>query len=162
MDKKFTASEYTKRVYDRMEKMAQGELISWDELTRVLGLDAQSDAGRGYIATARKNLRRRKRFVIEAVVGEGMRRLTDVEITTHGRKSRKRINRMARRESDKIDCLDRKANLTDDQRREHQAHQLMIGYLIQESTYEKQKKVENVIRNNGIPPQQDLNNWKAF
>lgn len=157
--KQFVVHEYTERALRVLGSVPQGHTILYSEITSALGLDAQTE-GRHYVDSARRILLRERDMVFDPIIGEGLKRLTNKEIASRGKFSLRRINRMAKRESRKADCLDSASpDLTNEDKLKHAAHSVMLGFLITKSSHIERETVEKNMNRTGIPPQQDLRSF---
>jgi len=106
VDKRIPAiSIETQEVIRRLLKCEQpGDFVSYGELSQCAMGNVQHEK-RFAINTARDRLLSEKNWVFEAVVNEGLRRLTDPEIIRTGEVTVSRIHRASRRGLKKLLCV---------------------------------------------------------
>lgn len=107
--------------------MKVGEIVIYAELNKLIGGDVQGKQ-RYMLDAARRTVLNEDQMVFEAVHGEGIKRMNDVEILDVGDQSRKRVNRICKRTVKKLACSDPK-NLTTEQQLDQYTHMSMFGAL---------------------------------
>ena len=91
-----------------------GETVTYSELSKAIARDVRTDA-RGCLDSARRIVQREDRMIFDAVRGEGVQRLDDVQIVGLGDRARDHIRRTSRRAAKALTCVD-----YDGMKREHQ------------------------------------------
>lgn len=154
----FQVSELTLRVVARLRRLRQGEMVSWRELSTLLGIDAQ-EGGRHHVDSARRILVHQDRRVCEVVPGEGVKWLTDAELPSLGPFTVGKIHRAARRGRRKLRCLTPQgyAALTREQQLAYNTGQAILGMFEQQSTAREVQYKQEQIANHGMPFLPDLN-----
>lgn len=103
----------TKAIITRLREMAIGELVTYDELSGIIGRDIQRN--RYILDSARRNVEREDGAVFGIERGVGIRRMTADEAPNIGIQSRKSIRRKADRGAKRIERAVSRANdLPDD------------------------------------------------
>jgi hypothetical protein len=147
--RRFVPHHLTERVLARFRRMAPGDIVPWEELSRLIGLNAQEE-GRHYITSACNIILNREQIVIEGVVGLGMKRLTEQEMAALAPREIRRINRRARKAKRKMVCLKSYASLTPEQQLAYMTGLARLGYL-EETTHHRERQ-ERKIGNHEPPP----------
>lgn len=95
----------TQTVIDRLEKTAPGELVTYKELSELIGRDI-ADGARHVLQSAKRALQKHRQMVFAAVTKQGVRRLDDAGIVDTGTAAVKRIGRAARHAGVTLACAD--------------------------------------------------------
>lgn len=111
----------------RLKKLAVGELVGYDELSRLISGDVQGKH-RYLLDTARRAMLNEDRSVVECVWGEGMKRLEDEAIPAIGTQARGRIHRISKKAAKKMSCADF-AKLSNEQKLEWNTNMSLMGAL---------------------------------
>lgn len=93
---RFSLSIEARLLYDRIRVMKAGETVTYGELSRIIDRDVQGEC-RGALRTARRLAQRDDDIVTDAVIGLGIKRLSDGEIVESGAGIFQRTRRLARR-----------------------------------------------------------------
>jgi len=131
MDKKKTIPEAgldSRLAYERLMKAEPSEVVTYDELSRLVKRNVQGD-GRHVIQTARRMAQREDQIVFECVRNVGLRRMLDGEIAQLGRPAIRSIRRKVRRTARKIACLSDFDALTNDEKLRHNTDLSVLGVL---------------------------------
>lgn len=88
----FALSVDTRVIFDRLLKSNVGDVIGYEELTKLIGRDVQGKA-RSCLLSARKRAEREHRIVFGCVFKIGVKRLADTEIVDSGEAILKRARR---------------------------------------------------------------------
>ena len=73
----FAMSADSRLIYQRLVECTAGEVVTHEELSKIVG--RKVDGSFGPLHTARRACRREKQIVFDAVMGVGLKCLTDVE-----------------------------------------------------------------------------------
>lgn len=79
---RFELSQDAKLLAARLAIVPHGELVTYEDLRKVIGANVRTSRGHGALRTARRLVQESHRAVFRAVPNEGLRRLTDEEVTT--------------------------------------------------------------------------------
>lgn len=134
-------SHHSMTLVDVLQDIAPGETCSYAALTTSIGRNVQSEA-RSCLATARRLLQREQQMVFASVRGVGLKRLTDGEITTIGPQTLQKINRASRRGIHKLTCVQRFADLTNDEKIRHNTALSILGVFHEVSKTKSVKQIE--------------------
>lgn len=157
----FAVTEQTRLILARLRQLVIGETVPWQELSSLLGQDAQKE-GRHYVDSARRVLRRRDRVVCDVVVGVGVKRLTPAEVAVLGHSYIRRLNRAARRGKQKLATLTNEqwSGLTPEQKTAFQLGQGMLGVLANATAPRKVEVVERQLASGNPIPRPDFSAFK--
>lgn len=111
----------------RLMGAKKGELISYDELSKLISGDVR---GHDYYALARARHRvlKDERIVFAVVRGRGVRRIEDADHIGIGEMATNKVRRISRRSAEKMMCADFD-KLTRDQKVEFNTHISVLGAL---------------------------------
>lgn len=141
------SSAETRWVVALMKGIKPGQSVSYDDITKAIGRDAQKR--RGILDSARRVLMRDHNIVFRCVPNEGFVRLDDskiVDVVTTDRRSRMRSqSRMAIKE---LGCANYEA-LDDGKRVEHNTGMAMFGALYQATSTASVKRLHQRVVNAG-------------
>jgi alkylated DNA nucleotide flippase Atl1 len=115
---RFSLNIETTLLIERIKKMAQGDLITYGELAELIGQDAQREA-RHILLSARRICQREYQVVTDAKRNIGIRRLTDVELTSSGLKIFSGLRRAAKRGIDRVTAVADFDTLPDEEKVRH-------------------------------------------
>jgi hypothetical protein len=137
-------------IYKRLVKLAEGETITYQELSDIIGRDIQKH--RNCLYTAYKMALKENRMVFDTIRDEGIRRLKNDEIpNVIGTYSITRIRRTSRRGATKIVAADYNS-LSNEMKVKHNAHLSVLGAFIQMTKQKAIERIETAVREN-----EDLN-----
>lgn len=94
----------TQVLIKRLSASTVGETITYEELSALIGRDVQNGA-RGFLATARRRLKRDERMVFAPVYKIGVKRLDDIGIVKAGQAGITHVRNHARRVTHTLLCL---------------------------------------------------------
>lgn len=117
----------TKTIQDRLAKCAVGDTVSYEELTALVGRDVQQQA-RGNLMSAMRRLVPDGK-VFATIRGEGVKRLSDVEIVGVGPATMNRMRRAANRARAKLAQVDDFEALPRDAKITHNLSMSVLGVL---------------------------------
>lgn len=86
----------TKTLLDRLRLAAVGDLLSYEELSKLIDRDVQGKA-RHCLESARRGVLRKNRYVFGVILNVGLKRLDDVEIVNTGQSAQRHSLRHNRR-----------------------------------------------------------------
>lgn len=92
----FQASVETRLLYDRLRNLQVGEMVSYAELSEIVGQDTQGE-GRGALNSARRLALRDHDIVTDAVKNVGIKRLSGSEVVQSATATFSRVRRLAQR-----------------------------------------------------------------
>jgi hypothetical protein len=133
----------SQEIIRRLEKMAVGDFVSYDELSQLAMGDVRKEK-RFALQTARDHLMIHKGAIIECVVNEGVKRLSDAEINKLGEATVAKIHRASHRGLQKLACADyEKLKLSD--RIEHNARFSALGALHHITKPSQMKRLQGAV-----------------
>jgi hypothetical protein len=130
----------SQEVVRRLEKCAVGEVIAYEELSKIAMGDIQSEKHFA-LQTARKVLLKENGWVFECVVNTGVKRLNDAEILQLGESEVGKIHNAARRTTAKLSCVDYDS-LTREQQISHNARMSITSTLAHITKAKQVKQIE--------------------
>lgn len=150
-------SAEAQRLAQRLSEVQPGEVVTYCELTTLIGLDVQT-RGRGLLATARKHVLRDQQLVFEPIRNEGMKCLTDEEIAASGASHLRRIHNASRRGVKKLSAVKNFAQLTPVQQLRHNTSMTLLATFFEVSRAKNMQRVEHVVQHAGraLPLQETL------
>lgn len=95
---------WTWDLYKALLKIKEEEFVSYEELNGVIDADVQNEA-RNYLTSARNMAERKANRVFSAVVGKGLKRLTEEEIAATPSQAIKKIDRACTKASRRTGCI---------------------------------------------------------
>jgi len=152
----------TRLLYQRLLKLRYDEVVTYDELSRILGRDVRKSS-RSNLTSARK-MAIQDGIVTDAVRKVGIKRLTDertVECT--GTVMRKRIRRACHRSARRLTAV-RFDNLSDNLKQIHNAELSQLGALAEFSKDKVTKRIRSMVgsaENEQLAIAQTLDAWKS-
>lgn len=141
----------TQLLVKRLKKCAEDEMVTYDELSGIIGRDVTAKA-RHILDSARRILQRQDRMVFECVHGQGVKRLNDSAMANLGEHGIKRIRGISKRTARKIACSDYE-NLSNEDKIKSNASLSMLGALSMMTAPKKLKALETSgdVANNKVP-----------
>lgn len=97
----FIASFDVRSLCNLMANTDIGQILSYEEMSKVIGRDVQTEA-RGALVSARRITQRELGYVFGTIYRLGLKRLSDVEIVQTGAQSVVKIHHASRRGADRI------------------------------------------------------------
>jgi len=97
----FIASIDVKTICKAFSEAQVGQIITYETLSRLIGRDVQTEA-RNVLVSARKITQRELGYVFGTIQGEGLKRLSDIEIVQTGAQTVVKIRRSSRRGVERI------------------------------------------------------------
>lgn len=124
-ERKFKASADTVFLAQKLEMVAVGDSITYEELGEVIR--KKVSGATPSLASARRILLRDHKRVFETQIGLGLKRLDDVGITGTGDKTRKRIRAEARRGLKRLMAVDDFSAMPREVQMKHTATTAVLG-----------------------------------
>lgn len=118
--RKFTVSLETRLLYERLRKLKVGEVVTYGELTGIIGQDVQA-AGRGALRSARHIAQRDHQIVLDAINNVGLKRLSDRETVASAGQTLNKVRRTAQRGIDRLAAVSDFDALQDEEKAQHNA-----------------------------------------
>lgn len=137
-------------IYQRLRRLAMGEIASWDELSALIDMDASAD-GNGFVQTAKKMCRRDDGYCFMTVRGLGVKRLTDEEIAKEKMPQHRRGLRSRSREIVADAMVADTSNMSEEAQRELTVHVALAGRLLLESNLKSLEKEKAKAQLNAPP-----------
>lgn len=129
----------TRAIIDRLAEAQVGEVITYQELTDLIGRDVQTVA-RGNLRTAVLHFER-DGIIFGTVIGEGIKLLPDNELVGAGENGVGRIRRLARRTARKLAGFRDFAALGPSDKTRVLAHQSVLGAI---SSFTRPRTVDRI------------------
>lgn len=104
--KRFSRSYDVQLLVERLSAAAVGELISYEEIDRLIGGHHGNGRFAGRVQSARRIVQHEKQYVFGVVRGEGLMRMNDVAIIKGGADSIAKIRRESVRGAKKLACVE--------------------------------------------------------
>ena len=143
----FELSADSKTLAQRLREVTVGETVPYSVLSAAIARDVCAD-GRGALQTARRLVLKEYRMVFDAVRGEGLRRLTDVQIVSLSDKARDHIRRTSRKTARALTCVDYDAMPRDVQTK-HNTALSMLGVIGELATEKSQARLASMVEEAG-------------
>jgi hypothetical protein len=145
----------------RLQKMAVGDQVTYEELTDLIGRDVQRDAYSA-LMTARKAAER-DGIVVDVLPKMGIVRLDDVGIVKSSTSYVEKIHRVARRGVRRVSKADYNA-LPRDLQNTHNLNMSVLGVLAVASSVKTTKKLEGAVAKRGtcLPTAKMLDELKGI
>lgn len=128
-----------KMIYDRLAESKIGEIIGYDELSKIIGRDT-TNGGRGPLTTARRKAMRENRMVFGTVRKQGIKRLADTEIVESAASDLRRIRKATRRVVERTTMVDF-SKLPAKAQSEHNVYLSMFGAIAQMTLASSMKQI---------------------
>lgn len=116
----FSTSIETTLLVDRIKHMQPGDLFTYSDCTQLIGQDVQAEA-RHILQSARRICQREYQIVTDAERNVGIRRATDIELTSSGYRIFSGLRRAAKRGIDRVTSVANFAALPDEEKIRHNA-----------------------------------------
>lgn len=139
----------TLALYGHLKTLPIGAVVTYDDLTAIVGRNVQESA-RSALQTARRMCQRDHQIVFSPVVGYGLKRLNDNQIVSSADGDIKRIHRSAGRGIKKLACVDYQ-NLDHAGMSSLNAKAAVLGTLAQHSTATSVQLLERHYANESKP-----------
>lgn len=97
----FVASLEVRRLCAAFAETHTGDILTYKSLSALIGKDVQTEA-RSVLNSARKITQRELGYVFGTIYGEGLKRLSDIEIVQTGSETMVKIRRNSRRGAERI------------------------------------------------------------
>lgn len=141
---RFKSSIETRELYDRLSKLAVGEMVTYEELSKLLGVKSVRASAAAALNYARHMAQRDHRIVTDAVWGVGIKRLSDSEAVAASSGTFSRIRRTAKRGIDRTTAVEFDTLSNEDKIR-HNAAVSGLGVLRYLSKPKEIKKLEAAV-----------------
>lgn len=125
-DKVKEASVDSRLLYKRLAELAPGQIITYAELSAIIGRDVQGDA-RSYLNTARRMVEREDGKAFGCIINEGLKCLIDKEIIVSGSNAVTRIRKFSKRAARRFTCIADMASLPNEERIKMNATASILG-----------------------------------
>lgn len=147
MTERFRKSFETQKIEDRLRSMAIGEIVSYADLAALIG--SPVDGSCQPLNSARAMLERSGDYVFATMTKEGVKRLSDREIVADTQSSRQRIARQAKRAMRRLSNIKDFNALSDDEKRQHQAHAVIYAAIAEQASSGKVRQLLPTVNVNG-------------
>lgn len=131
----------TQVLIKRLTQVAVGEVVTYDELSKLIGRDVRNGA-RGFLNTARHRLKRDDRAIFAIVRKVGVKRLDDFGIVKAGESGMQHIRNQTRRVVQTLGCVADYENLPNDVKRAYNLTTAQAGMLAHITKPSTVKKIE--------------------
>lgn len=121
----------SRAIGSELTSAAIGSVVTYDQLSSIIGHDIRTPRYRALLASARSRLLK-EGVLFEAVRGQGLKRLDDSSIAKSGPGRVRKVHRVAKNETRKMLCADQ-SKLTNSERITHNASLSMVGAIAEVS-----------------------------
>ena len=151
----------TQLIYDKLKTAAIGDLVTYSDMSAIVGRDVQKSAYANMHSAVRMCLR--ERILFEPIRGRGLKRLTDSEIVGTGISTMKKIRRSASKGALKLASVNKFDELTKEEQVKHNSYLSIIGALRHFSDSASVKKIESAVqeKNQKLPWARTLEAFKG-
>jgi len=133
----------------RLAKAEFGELVTYSELSGMIGRNIQGDA-RHVLSSARRVVLRENEIAFDVVENEGLRRMTDDELAESYHPALSKIRRTARKAARVVACADM-GKLSPDKQRAVSAGLSAVGAIELFTSAKNVRKIEDSVKPSAIP-----------
>lgn len=133
----------TKTILERLRKAEPGELVTYAELSEIIGRDVRATA-RGCLTSAMRGALR-EGLVFSSVKNEGVRLLPDDGIAGVGLAAVKHIGRAARRAGKKLACVRDFDAMPNAAKVQHNMGMSVLGAIVHSTSAPSMKRVEATV-----------------
>lgn len=140
----FRTSAEAVRLKRKLAEVPQGETVTYSEIRALIGVDPQSDRGRGICATAIKQTQKESLAVFQCVKGVGFKHLTDEEIPDVGSAIIRHIGRKARQGAHTTTCAE-PSKLSPARRIQQLSLQTRFAVLASTTSTKAEKQIESAV-----------------
>jgi hypothetical protein len=136
------------------------EIVSYKSLSDAIGKDVQHRA-RHLLDSARNRALKREGFVLESVMGIGIKRLSDEGIAHIGHSVTKKIHRLSKRGLQKLVAVKDFDALSANSKRTHNLNAAMLGVLAYQTKTRTLRKLEAATSQSVLPAMKMLEAMKG-
>lgn len=129
---------------DRLAKVAEGEIITYEELSKIAGRDVQHVA-RSCLMTARKRLFNEQAIYFSPVFGVGLKRCTDADKVDCGAAQSTKVRRAAKKGMKVCLSVQNFDKLNQEQKTRHNVHVSLLGAIAASMTTSKIKALTSKV-----------------
>lgn len=137
----------TTLVYQRLQRCEREEVVTYKELTDLIGRNIQ--AYRTPLTSATRKMLNYDNVDFQVVRGLGIKRVNDTEIVNSSDSTFVRIRRTALKKSKQLACVEKFNDLTEELKAKHNASLSVLGAIRQFSKRNTIKKIEGKVREAG-------------
>ena len=137
-------SHDTTIIEKRLRDAKAGDIVTYDELSRLLGRDVRLHC-LGNVKTARESLEKEEKIVFDTVVNTGYRCMTEADKSTSIDRIRKQIKRRAKKGLTRASVTDFSA-LNEDQKQKHLTSITQLGVIQEFVSAKGTKKIESKVK----------------
>ena len=139
-------STYSIDLIEYLNAKQVGELVTYEELSELIGHDVTQSKGRGYLETAKRRLLKDHAIVFGTIRTEGIKRLSDEEIArTVGKRYIKAVRSKSRKAYDENTSVNFDS-LTPDAKISHQCTMTILALMKHVTDRKSVKKIENKVK----------------
>lgn len=139
-------SIFSQQLIGILIEVETGVVVTYPELSEVIGVDVTSTKGRGYLETARKRLCKDHNIVFDTVRSVGIKRLSDEEIAkTTGESYIKSVRSKSRKTYDKINSADYH-NLSKESKINYNSTMTVLALLNHVTNKKSLKRIEDKVQ----------------
>lgn len=139
----------TRVLFERITNLEPNEVVSYDELSKLIGRDVRGRAVSNLYQARRKALRE-ERIVTESVIGLGIKRMTDSQVVVGFESFMSRSRRAARREATKLTSVDYPKLSRTDQTK-HNAALATLGVIQHIASTSSMNRLETKVQDSSGP-----------
>lgn len=148
----FTPHHDTQLLYDYLIAHQDKGIISWDELSAVVGYQIQRGSGYSRLRSAINKAKNENQIVFETVRGQGVSKTTGAELVDNRAAGLASVRRRARIEQSKLACV-KFTELDDAAKQKHNALAAQYGVIRQVATNAANARIREIA--NGQAPSVD-------
>lgn len=140
-------SIYTQQIYKRLIATKPGDFISYDELTKLIGINVQTE-GYGYRASATRIALVEDKMVFGVIPNDGIKRLNDNEIAKLGDSSIRKIRKESKNGIRKVTAVQDFDALTPESKMKHNSTLSVLAAFQHFTKPRNILKIESVVAEN--------------
>lgn len=133
-------------VFDRLKTSKPDEVISYEDLSSIIGTDTRRGRGYSVVSSARRKALNQLGMVFEAISGTGIKRLSDRQISRVGDGVIRSIRRRAKIGTKKLACVGDFSALPNEDKIAHNASLSMLGAVAQAMTTKTLDRIEAAVK----------------
>jgi hypothetical protein len=137
-------SPETRLIFQRLQEVEVGEIVTYKELSELIGMNTQ-ERGRSHLLSARRKILHEFAILFEAVRGEGVKRLDDSGALEAGQNEVKGLHRKARRGAKKLACAD-VTKLKKEEKERHAAASTILAFIHRSTSGRAQKIIGESVK----------------
>lgn len=141
---RFRVSTETRAIYDKIVKMSVGEIVTYLELSKLIGDDIRAN-GRAPLNSARRMAQRDNQIVLDVVPKVGIKRMSDIDVVGSANATLGVVRRAARRGINRITAVSDFERLPVEMKIKHNAAVSALGVIAAMSRPKEVRKIEAAV-----------------